>query len=546
MISKEDDEGPPTDTAVDGGSHRKSESLRSYKYIKPEPVDDYENDSDSAPPSPRIRHKRQCAEVAIKKIKLDMQPGQSDPSKDKKNGADSREGSCDRSECALQKTCSLCLIPSCLKTLTDACGKNFYHLTKGEHVCSPCYDEIWMTGHIHAQHFADWKVIWCKMSRCFPTPRFFVQDQLLPYWLECSECHKFRKYDSEPMKVISTSDIEKFVCSDCDLPEDRLATEARHPNWILSAAVAPLLHNSPSIYYLRDHYYLDEVGVSPAVANFPTDITVPSSSFMAPFHIPEEPMAFCVRPDVMEYDEMKRFPQYSAEPIIYLGLRNLVITLWNMNPFEYLSFERCKNHVISRGLCRVWQIQELKKIYDYLNVKSIVNIGLISVPTPVETRSKRSPNVLIIGAGISGLAAARQLRALGTKVTILEAKDVLGGRMQDDLKLGIPVGCGAQLITGMMNNPIVVMCHQANIAYRPLHRECAMMDSGTGKVLDHKVDRIAEEHWNCIHDILGHWRSRTKGPDRCLMGMFSDELNMKRKQSWNNEVVVRCKCSFFV
>ncbi|KAK6744664.1 hypothetical protein RB195_011403 [Necator americanus] len=62
------------------------------------------------------------------------------------------------------------------------------------------------------------------------------------------------------------------------------------------------------------------------------------------------------------------------------------------------------------------------------------------------------------------------------------------------------------------------MCHQANIRYRPLHRECAMMDSAVGKVLNHKVDRIAEEHWNCIHDILGHWRSHTKGPDRSLMG----------------------------
>ncbi|VDL72792.1 unnamed protein product [Nippostrongylus brasiliensis] len=481
------------------------------------------------PPSPRVKHKRQCAEVAMKKIKLDIQPGQSEAFKDRKNGADSREGSCDRSDCALQKTCSLGISSECLKTLTDASGKNYFHITKGEHVCAMCYDEIWKHSHSYAQQFNDWKVVWCKMSRCFPTPRFFVQDQLLPYWLECTLCHKFRKTDTEPMVVISVDDIKNFRCDDCSVPEDKLAVDARHPHWILSASVAPLLQNSPSLHYLRDHYYLDEVGVSPAVATYMKEEKLPSASFMAPFHIPEEPMAFCVRPDVMEYDELKRFPQYSAEPIIYLGLRNLVITLWSMNPFEYLTFDHCKNHLISRGLSRVWQTQELKKVYDYLNVKCIINIGLLSIPATLEVRGKRSaPSVIIIGAGISGLAAARQLRYLGMKVTMLEAKDHPGGRMQDDLSLGIPVGCGAQLITGIMNNPIVIMCHQANIAYRPLHRECAMMDSALGKVMNHKVDKIADEHWNCIHDILGHWRSRSKGPDHSLLDYNRSQLFTER------------------
>ncbi|VDM83869.1 unnamed protein product [Strongylus vulgaris] len=136
--TKEDEEGSLLDTSGNSLSHRKSEALRSDNYIKPEPFDDYENESDSAPPSPRMRQKRQCAELAIKKIKLEMQPaGHWDPNREKKNGPDSREGSCDRSECALQKTCSLNLISSCLKTMTDACGKNFYHITKGEHVCGP-------------------------------------------------------------------------------------------------------------------------------------------------------------------------------------------------------------------------------------------------------------------------------------------------------------------------------------------------------------------------------------------------------------------------
>ncbi|AIY02015.1 hypothetical protein ART_2416 [Arthrobacter sp. PAMC 25486] len=58
-------------------------------------------------------------------------------------------------------------------------------------------------------------------------------------------------------------------------------------------------------------------------------------------------------------------------------------------------------------------------------------------------------DAIVIGAGVSGLGAARELANAGKNVVVLEARDRIGGRMwTDTTSMGIPVERGGELIHG--------------------------------------------------------------------------------------------------
>ncbi|MCF6806819.1 FAD-dependent oxidoreductase [Thiotrichales bacterium 19S9-12] len=72
-------------------------------------------------------------------------------------------------------------------------------------------------------------------------------------------------------------------------------------------------------------------------------------------------------------------------------------------------------------------------------------------------------DVIVIGAGISGLGAANQLKQKGINVLTLEARNRVGGRIYTTNPWGASLDMGASWIHGIENNPITEITKKYNI-----------------------------------------------------------------------------------
>ncbi|MEQ8352057.1 MAG: FAD-dependent oxidoreductase [Leptospiraceae bacterium] len=86
-----------------------------------------------------------------------------------------------------------------------------------------------------------------------------------------------------------------------------------------------------------------------------------------------------------------------------------------------------------------------------------IKIAILAALFPPGIVEAKGPTkkVLVVGAGMAGLTAAGSLAKAGYDVTVLEARNRIGGRMHTDSSLGMPLDLGAAWVHGASpSNPL--------------------------------------------------------------------------------------------
>lgn len=118
-------------------------------------------------------------------------------------------------------------------------------------------------------------------------------------------------------------------------------------------------------------------------------------------------------------------------------------------------------------------------------------------------------SVIVIGAGVAGLACANQLVQRGHDVVVLEARARLGGRVWSDDRLGFPIDLGASWIMGHEANPLTRLAHAAGAELVPTsYDEIAVFHQGK-RVADDVLEDLSEGYAEVLAEIEGSASARS-------------------------------------
>ncbi|CAM9492803.1 unnamed protein product [Ectocarpus sp. 12 AP-2014] len=109
--------------------------------------------------------------------------------------------------------------------------------------------------------------------------------------------------------------------------------------------------------------------------------------------------------------------------------------------------------------------------------------------------------VLVVGAGLAGLSAARELSHRGYDVIVLEATSRVGGRLlsaQVAETGGAAIDLGAAFIHGIEDNPVAALAQELGLTLVPMD-DCTLLGND-GQPVPEAMDQRIQRLWNRVLD----------------------------------------------
>lgn len=134
----------------------------------------------------------------------------------------------------------------------------------------------------------------------------------------------------------------------------------------------------------------------------------------------------------------------------------------------------------------------------------------------------------MVGAGFAGLTCAERLGHQGMDVTIIEARDRVGGRVHQTNTVGHWTDMGANWIHGAHVNPIRDIARKVGAVTLSLDEPTLLYDEDGQPMPQEQAEKLEEITWSIIADAFKHSNSGVDIPvDMSLYDYVVQQLESK-------------------